>query len=169
MIDITTEKGAETPKLLGRDPTTGTGGGSFSDLVKVTVVTVANEGSTVDHNGKKTMGETSFSVVTLIIVGIGSEVIKPIATIDLEKGTKTSPKGDASALKSVTADSSPMAGVLKLAILVIGSDVSIYVAEVHILRKVPLTIDMSVALVAKRTTKHPLTVHREFDNLSVRE
>lgn len=54
----------------------------------------------------------------------------------MEKDTKTSPKGVASTFDSVTDDLVPITIVLLLAMVVIGSDVSRYVSEVHILRKV---------------------------------
>lgn len=59
--------------------------------------------------------------------------------------------------------------LLKNAILVIGADVPSYVTEVHSLKKVYLTIDMTVALVTKSTAENTPIVHNEGENADVCE
>lgn len=63
-------------------------------MVKVTVASVMNGGHTGDHTGgrKSVKNVFAFYTVTLMIVGIGLEVIDAIATMNLLNDAKTTTK-----------------------------------------------------------------------------
>lgn len=95
----------------------------------------------------------ALTTVALIIVGIVVEAITNHATIDAEKKCKPARADLYDTLTTVTADFETTLLTLKGSIVLIGTDVSIYVTEGHIIKVVRETIDTPYSKVTESTLK----------------
>lgn len=155
-----------------RDPTAGSGGGSSTDLVKVTVATVRNDGDHRDHtlvgSGKGCFViKVPFATVTFIIVGIGMEVDLRSATINEEVKEKTGPGSISIPFASLTTDLESTALTFLYSIVHQGPDVPPYVVEGPPVNRVIFTSDPHVSEVTCPPHKHSLAVAKDGCNSKV--
>lgn len=81
--------------------------------------------------GAVSLVEYPLSTVTLIIVGIGSEAIRALASLDYVNGKKVLTALEGPHLKVVTTDLESIHITLLVAIVGIGTDAPLYVTEGH--------------------------------------
>lgn len=93
------------------------------------------------------------TTVAFIIVGIVVEAITNHATIDAEKNRKTARADAYDTLAAVAADFDTTLITLKGSIVVIGTDVSIYVTEGHTIKGVRESLDTPYSKVTETTLK----------------
>lgn len=130
LVSDDTRVGAVVVWDYGVDASAGSGGGVASDVVKSTVVSVFNGGDSSDHSEATGVGWFSvelfpFPAVAFIMVGIGLEAISNGAAILFEYGAKASSWLFLTSVWAVSADFESMSGRLFLAMVLVGSDVSI--------------------------------------------
>lgn len=103
-----------------------------------------------------------------MIVGIGSEIISVVATIDVEIWYKHVTNDPLSTLCHVASDLKAIPSSLLPTIVIIGTDVSIYVAEVHTGNLIIFGIRKNVSDVARSTPENSDIVHIDGNNTEVR-
>lgn len=95
--------------------------------------------------------KVALTPVAFIIVGIVVEAITNHATIDVEKNRKTARADAYDTLAAVPADLDTTLSTLKGSIVVIGTDVSIYVTEGHTIKGVRESLDTPYPKVTETT------------------
>lgn len=104
------------------------------------------------------------SAVTFIMLGMGLEAIFPVAAMDDCIGTKHFSVDHLSIFNTVTADLESASNTFKGSMVHGGTDVSIYVSELHALAHVLEHINGPVPEVTWSPTKHSFSVHENGVN-----
>lgn len=102
------------------------------------------------------------------MVGIGLEIISVVAALNIKIYEKHVTNDLRSCLKPVASDLESIAGSFLYTILIIGTDVSIYVAEVHTGKSNIKLICDHVEKVAVTTPVNSEIVHKDGKNTNVR-
>lgn len=145
------------------DRTAVTGGGLLTDVVKVT--RAPHEHFDIIPEETTILPSPLISCikvkprVTLLILGIVIEAMVPLATIDHVKGTKHLSVDPNTIFDAVTADFVSVEITLVKSIVYIGTDVTIYVTEVHALISNREHIDLSVSYVTETTYDNSKKLH----------
>lgn len=116
------------------------------------------EDATLSEGAVFIKNKRAFTTVAFIIVGIVVEAITNHATIDMEKNRKTARADFKDTLATVAADFDTTLLTFKGSIVVIGTDVSIYVTEGHTIKVVRESLDTPYSKVTETTLRSSCNV-----------